>query len=99
VSESTLLHPAKIGLSFLATVIVAFGVHYTLERHAARQATRDLLVRCEMALGLFQSDRYFVGEALYDGHQRSYSVRGRWMRDIYWVVIATWLGFLYLIWR
>ncbi len=96
--DAPLSHPAKIGLSILATAIMIVGIHYTLERHAARQAARDLLVRCELALGLYQPDRYFRGEAFYDEHQRAYPSKGHWLRDIYWVVIATWIGFLILIW-
>ena len=53
------------GLTLITLGLLWLWIWFTLERHNYRQAVRDLLVRCELALGFYAKDLYLQGDKLY----------------------------------
>jgi hypothetical protein len=69
------------GLTLITLGLLWLWIWFTLERHNYRQAVRDLLVRCELALGFYAKDVYLQGDKLYTaeelGFPRAGSCAGR----------------------
>jgi len=88
-------YPLKFALGFLAIAIVLPGIHYNNELHSLRGFTRELLVRCEIALGFHEQNRFLKGETLYAGADIAYSQKGQWLRNsYYWIVIPVCAAFI-----
>lgn len=69
------------------------------ELHNLRIAVRDLLVRCETALGFYQTDKFFQGEMPYTTDEQTYALgKGAWMKQNYWIVWGVSTAFLVLLW-
>ena len=69
------------------------------ELHNLRIAVRDLLVRCETALGFYQTDKFFQGEMPYTTDEQTYALgKGAWMKQNYWIVRGVSTAFLVLLW-
>jgi hypothetical protein len=84
-------------IAFVAIVIVSMGHHANNELADLRKASRDLLVRCETALGYYSKDIFTNGKALYTDYENGYARRGGWLKryfSIVWLVLA---GFLILL--
>jgi hypothetical protein len=81
----------SIGLkaALVAFSIAIFGLNwwYGNELHRVRGITRELLVRCEIALGFHEENRFLTGEKLYADTELGYGKKGRWLRNSYrWTV-------------
>jgi hypothetical protein len=87
------------GLTLIAVALLWLWAWFTRERHDYRQAVRDLLVRCELALGFYAKDAYLEGDALYTRWERQFPSKGGFML---WTHLATvflaGIGFLLVLW-
>jgi hypothetical protein len=90
--------PAKLYITILALIIVFIGRHAIHELHDLRVATRDLLVRCEIALRFYEVDAFLKGRMLYTSYELDFPKRGKWMKENYWIVLSVCVGFLVLLW-
>jgi hypothetical protein len=88
----------KAFLTFLAVAIVALGHHAVHEMHDLRTATRDLLLRCEIALGAFVPGRYPPHVGLYTDYELQYPAHGAWLKQNYAFVWALLAAFLFVVW-
>jgi hypothetical protein len=99
IKEATDLgYAPKVYVTLLALVVVGIGQHAINELHDMRTAVRDLLVRCEIALGFYEPGAFLVGKPLYTNYELKYPTRGNWMKQNYWIVWSVSLGFLVLLW-
>jgi hypothetical protein len=89
---------ACIGLTIVAVAIIQTGTKSTAHRDNARKTTRDLLVRSEKALGLFEPGVFIANEPLYQEHLANYSARGWWLGEINNLVKLAGFGFIILVW-
>jgi hypothetical protein len=90
---------SKWALTILSLAIVGPSFHYNLELHDLRGVTRELLVRCEIALGFHQKDRFLKDEKLYVVGDIGYGNKGRWLRDSYfWTVGIVCIAFIVIVW-
>jgi hypothetical protein len=89
---------ARLGLSAVIVALVLLGWFITKRRDQAHQRTRDLLVQCELALGLYEPGAYVDGETLYPLVYRNFGDDGEWMGRIYWLVVAAGVGLLVAVW-
>ena len=89
---------ACIGLTVVALAIIQIGTESTARRDNARKTTRELLVRCEQALGLYEPGVFIPNEALYAGGLAKFPHRGGWLGEINNLVRIAGLGFLILVW-
>ena len=85
-------------VSLVALAIVFIGQHAVDELHDLRIATRDLLVRCEVALRYYEIGAFLVGQMLYTEYELDYPHRGKWMKQNYWIVWLICGGFVLLLW-
>ena len=98
-NAGTLDEGAKWGLTVIALALLWLWAWFTAERHNYRQAVRDLLVRCELALGFYAKDAYLEGDALYTMEERRFPLKGGFMRWTYsLVVLFAGVGFLVVLW-
>lgn len=89
----------KLALTFFSLLVVGPSFHYNAELHRLRGVTRELLVRCEIALGFHVNDRFVKDEKLYADGEIAYGKKGRWLRDSYcWTVGAVCLAFIIVVW-
>jgi len=99
IKEGGLLDPVpKLYVSLLALIVVGIGQHAINELHDLRIATRDLLVRCEIALRFYEAGAFLKGRMLYTNYELDYPARGAWMKQNYWIVWIVCAGFLILLW-
>ena len=96
-SKSGVSPAQKIYFTIVAVAVLGIGYYANVELHKLRTAVRDLLVRCEIALGFFREDLFLSGDKLYTDYELAYA--GRWMRRRYWIVLLVGAGFLVLLWR
>jgi hypothetical protein len=90
---------SKWALTILSLFIVGPSIHYNIELHDLRGVTRELLVRCEIALGFHQEDRFLKDEKLYVKGDIDYGNKGQWLRNSYfWTVGAVCIAFIVLVW-
>src|SRR5205807_7275612 len=80
-------YPIVIYLSVMAFIIGGIGFHAIDELHDLRVAARDLLVRCEIGLGFYDSGAFLKEEMLYTNYELAYPMRGGWMRQYRWIVV------------
>jgi hypothetical protein len=89
----------KWALTFFSLAIVGPSFHYNSELHRLRGVTRELLVRCEIALGFHQKNRFLKDEKLYAEGDIGYGKKGRWLRDsYYWTVGTVCIAFVAVVW-
>jgi hypothetical protein len=89
----------KWALTGFSLAIVGPSFYYNYELHCLRGATRELLVRCEIALGFHQKDRFLKDEKLYAESDIGYGKKGRWLRDsYYWTVGIVCIAFVVVVW-
>jgi hypothetical protein len=88
----------KLGVTIIVVAIVIIGLIYTAVRSRARATTRALLVRCEEALGFYQSGAFIHDDTLYGETLKNYPGLGGWLSWNYALVPATGLGFLIVLW-
>jgi hypothetical protein len=89
----------QYALTFLALAIVGPSFHYNSELHRLRGLTRELLVRCEIALGFHEKNRFLNNEKLYAESEIAYGKKGRWLRDsYYWTVGIVCAVFIPVVW-
>lgn len=89
---------ARIYVSLVAVVAVAIGRHAVNELHDLRKHVRDLLVRCEIALGFYETGAFLKGKPLYTTDEQEYPTKGAWMKQNYWIVLLVCAGFLLFLW-
>lgn len=89
---------AKVGLSLVIGAITLIAVVQSYFRARARVTTRDLLVRCEKALGFFDVGAYVPKEPLYEEPLKSYSKVGGWLAWVVVLVVIAGVGFCVLLW-
>jgi hypothetical protein len=91
--------PAQIGLTVITGALFLLWQWHTRERHDYRQAVRDLLVRCELALGFYLIDAYLANDTLYTRWEREFPSKGGFL---VWVQLGTVagvaVGFLFVLW-
>jgi len=64
---------------FFVVIVVlsaALGRHVVHEAHDLRQAVRDMLVRCELAMDFYKSGAFLKGRPLYGDAERCYAGKG-----------------------
>jgi hypothetical protein len=83
---------ARLGLSLVTLGIIWVGWRHTRHRDQARGSVRELLRRCEVALGLYQVG-IFVPSALYDKGLLQFPAKGGWLSKTFWVAALAALGF------
>ena len=89
----------KWALTFFSLAIVLPSLHYNCELHRLRSVTRELLVRCEIALGFHESDRFLKDEKLYADGDIGYGKKGRWLHNSYcWTVGTVCVAFINVVW-
>ena len=90
----------KKTLIFLSLAIVIPSFHYNFELHRLRGVTRELLVRCEIALGLHEEDRFLIGEKLYAKGDIAFGKKGRWIRNSYFLTVGiVCIVFIAVVWH
>jgi hypothetical protein len=96
VDMSLILALVLTGFS-LAVVIPSF--HYNNELHRLRGVTRELLVRCEIALGFHEKGLFLKDEKLYAEGEICYGKKGRWLHNsYYWTVGTVCAAFIIVVW-
>jgi len=89
---------AKWGLTVVAAAIILVGATSAFFRNRARQQTRDLLIRCEKALGFQDLDAYLPGEKLYGDVFAKYPSKGWWLALVNGFVASSGVGLILLVW-
>jgi hypothetical protein len=98
-STNELTSEVQLGLSVMTVGLVWLWTWFTFERHNYRQAVRDLLVRCELALGFYAKDAYLAGDALYTPEERRFPSKGGFMLWVHLVtVFLAASGFMVVLW-
>jgi hypothetical protein len=91
--------PLRVALTVFSLAIVGPSFHYNAELHRLRGVTRELLVRCEIALGFHDKDRFLKNESLYDESEIGYGWKGRWLNSSYsWTVGTVCAAFILVVW-
>lgn len=85
-------------LIVFAFAIVVPSFHYNWELHDLRGLTRELLVRCEIALGFHEQNLFLKNQKLYAEGDRGYSTKGGWLRFSYYATVgAACLAFVLIV--
>jgi hypothetical protein len=89
----------QFGLTLITFALLGVWIRFTYERHSYRQAVRDLLVRCELAMGFYATNAYLEGGELYTPKELEFPSKGGFMlgTNLFIVVLAG-LGFLLVLW-
>lgn len=97
--ETSPLHTnGKFALTAVALAVLLFGTVYTHFRSRARRSTRNLLVRCEIALGFYETGIYIPEEALYRPELKQFASAGWWLANIIAIVWLAAAVFFWLLW-
>jgi hypothetical protein len=105
VKELSSLHghlSQQVAFSVLVAAIAGFGIHLNLEYRNLRIAVRDLLVRCEIALGFYEKNAFIADDTLYTADELTYpnSDKGKYLLFTNLAVIgASAVGLIVLIWH
>src|SRR5713101_3903341 len=75
----------QVGLTAITLALLWVWSWFTVERHNYRQAVRDLLVRCEMAMGFYENGAYLQGDKLYTEVELGFPSKGDF---IFWTHLA-----------
>jgi hypothetical protein len=67
---------------------VGYSAHYNWELHCLRQVTRELLVRCEIALGFHEKNRFLKAEKLYADGDIGFGKKGGWLLFSHYVTVG-----------
>lgn len=89
---------AKWGLTVVVLAIVGVGTIIAWFRRGARTGTRNLLKRCEVALGFYENDFYISGEKLYGDLFQKFPRKGWWLDLTIILAAVSGFGFLLLLW-
>jgi hypothetical protein len=92
--------PLARALIFFAVAIIIPSFHYNIELHALRRVTRELLVRCEIALGFYEENRFLRNEKLYTSDEIGYGdgEKGKWLRLTFYLTTgAVCLAFIAIV--
>jgi hypothetical protein len=94
-------HPATAAyLIALVIIITVAGFHVVHENKDLRTAVRELLVRCEQAMGFYTPNAFLKGHTLYQLAERHYACKGRGLQYLSWfVILAAGVGLILLIWH
>jgi len=97
--SSDLKWGVKVGLTIIALTLLWQWFHYCSERHNYRQAVRDLLVRCELALGFYAANAYLEDDALYTEEELKFHTKGEYaLKTQISTVVVSCGGFLLILW-
>ena len=89
----------QLGLTIITFALLWVWIWFSLERHNYRQAVRDLLVRCELALGFYAKDAYLQGDALYTKEEVKFPSKGTFMLGTHlFIVVLAGVGFTLVLW-
>jgi hypothetical protein len=92
--------PLAGALIFFAVAIIIPSFHYNIELHALRRVTRELLVRCEIALGFHEKNCFLLNEKLYSDDEIGYgsAKKGKWLRLTFYLTTgAVCLAFIVIV--
>jgi len=89
---------ACFGLTLVTLGMIIVGWRYTKRRDQARHSVRKLLIECEKALGLFDTDLYRPDLPLYHSELKKYPQLGYWLSHTFWIAALSALGFLVVLW-
>ena len=93
-----LTHSVRWSLIVFSLVIVIPNCYYNWELHHLRGVTRELLVRCEIALGFHAQNLFLKDEKLYALLEIAYSKRGQYLRNsFYYTVVPACLAFVLIV--
>jgi hypothetical protein len=85
-------------LIVFAFAIVIPSLHYNWELHNLRGLTRELLVRCEIALGFHEQNLFLKDHKLYAEGDLDYGTKGGWLRFSYYSTVgAACLAFVLIV--
>jgi hypothetical protein len=79
----------KSALTALSLPFLFASWWYIKELHDVRRVTRELLVRCEIALGFHANGHFIKDMPLYEPEEIYYGKKGRWLRNTYLSIIVT----------
>jgi hypothetical protein len=89
-----------VALTIFSIAVVVPSIWYNCELHCLRGATRELLVRCEIALGFHKEGHFLQGEKkLYADNDIAYGEKGNWLRN--WCIVtvaAVCAAFIGVVW-
>ena len=88
----------RLGLTLLVLALLAVAGVYTHHRNRARAAVRQMMLKCEDALGFFEPGIYLPSTPLYDDRYRIFPKVGRWLGWTYWLAVIAGTGFLIVLW-
>ncbi len=98
-SKCQLTWVVQLGLTAITLALLWLWIWFTLERHNYRQAVRDLLVRCELALGFYAKDAYLQGDGLYTKEELKFPSKGVFITvTLLFTVVLAGLGFMLVLW-
>ena len=90
---------AAHALTIFSLAIVFPSFHYNRELHDLRGVTRELLVRCEIALELHEKGHFLEDEKLYAEGDIGYGKKGQWLRNsYYWTVGIVCMALIVVVW-
>lgn len=89
---------AKWALTVVVAAIILAGAASSFFRNGARRRTRELLIRCEKALGFQEEAAYIPGEKLYADVFEKYPSKGWWLGLIIVFVASSGAGLIFLVW-
>lgn len=84
----------RLGLAILIVAFLAVAGVYTHHRNKARKAVRDLLLKCDEALGFFEPNLYLESAQLYEDKYKVFPKEGGWLGWTYWLAVMAGMGFL-----
>jgi hypothetical protein len=89
----------QLGLTAITLALLWVWAVFTFERHSYREAVRDLLVRCEMALGFYEPNAYLQGDRLYTDKELGFPSKGRYLPLVNFATVGVAaLGFIVVLW-
>jgi hypothetical protein len=91
----------KVGLTIMTLALLALWGWFTWEKHGYRRAVRDLLVRCEVAMGFYEGGTYLHCTGLYTTEELEFPSprKGRFVPYVYLLTVgAAGAGFLLILW-
>lgn len=84
----------RFGLAILILAFLAVAGVYTHHRNRARKGVREMLLKCEEALGFFEPGLYLTSVQLYDDIFKIFPKVGGWLGWTYWLAVMAGIGFL-----
>ncbi|MGD0989723.1 MAG: hypothetical protein ABR874_18070 [Candidatus Sulfotelmatobacter sp.] len=81
------LFPAIL-LTLVSVGLIYLDWHVVGENHDLRIVVRELLVRCEQAMGFYTPDAFLKGRTLYQDAERHYACKGESLRSFSRIVVC-----------